>query len=150
MDLSAISGPDLVPQAVAKVLNIREEPGLSLTETLAQDLAPTELLLALDNCEHLIDACARLAYDLLGSCPNLRVLATSREAVGVTGEMIWPVHPLSSPDPRNFTAGELEGFESVRLFVERARYRRPNLRWTPATQCLWRRSAAVSTESRSP
>ncbi len=126
VDLATISDPALVTQAVARTLNVREEPGLSLTETLARDLASAEMLLVLDNCEHLVDACARLAHGLLGACPGLRILTTSREALAVDGEMIWLVHPLSWPKRSDFTAGELEGFESVRLFVERACYRLPN------------------------
>ena len=126
VELAPVSDPELVPQAVAQALMIREEPGRSLAETLVRDLAPTELLLVLDNCEHLIDACARLADVLLHACPNLRILATSRETLAVEGEMTWPVQPLSAPESRNLGAGELEQYESVRLFVERARYRKPN------------------------
>ena len=126
VELAPLSDPALVPQAVAQALMIREEPGRSLTETLARDLAPTELLLVMDNCEHLISSCARLANALLHACPGVRILATSREALAVVGEMGWPVPPLTSHEPDDLTAGELEAFESVRLFVERARYRRPN------------------------
>lgn len=87
-----------------------EEPGRSLTETLARDLGSTELLLVLDNCEHLVEACATLTDSLLHACQNLRILATSREALAVEGERNWPVKPLSSPEPRGFAAGELERF----------------------------------------
>jgi len=125
VELAPISEPALVPQAVARVLGIKEEPGRFLTETLVRDLASAEVLLVLDNCEHLVDACADLAYALLQACPDLRILATSREALAVEGERNWPVHPLSSPEAGGLTAGELERFESVQLFVERARYRRP-------------------------
>jgi predicted ATPase len=90
VELAPISEGALVAQAVADVMMIREEPGRSLTETLARDLATTELLLVLDNCEHLIEACADLADALLHSCPNLSILATSREALGVAGESQAP------------------------------------------------------------
>jgi predicted ATPase len=90
--------PSLVPQAVASVLGVREQPGRSLTETLSHYLRNRELLLVLDNCEHLIEACADLAETLLRSCPELRVLATSREALSIVGEVAWPVPSLSLPD----------------------------------------------------
>jgi predicted ATPase/DNA-binding CsgD family transcriptional regulator len=126
VELAPISDSDLVPQAVAQALMIREEPGRSLTETLARDLAPTRLLLVMDNCEHLISSCARLANVVLSACPEVRILATSREALAVEGEMGWPVQPLSAPEAGNLGAGELEHYEAVRLFVERARYRKPD------------------------
>ena len=125
VELAPISDSDLVPQAVAQALMIREEPGRSMTETLAGDLAAAELLLIMDNCEHLISSCARLANVVLSACPGVRILATSREALAVEGEMGWPVQPLSAPESGNLGAGELEHYESVRLFVERAGYRKP-------------------------
>jgi predicted ATPase/DNA-binding CsgD family transcriptional regulator len=126
VELAPISDPALVPQAVAQALMIREEPGRPMTETLARDLAPTRLLLVMDNCEHLISSCARLANVVLSACPGVRILATSREALAVEGEIAWPVQPLSVPKPGNLGAGELEHYEAVRLFVERARYRKPD------------------------
>ncbi len=125
VELAPISDPDLVPQAVARTLMIKEEPDRSLTETLTRDLGPTELLLVLDNCEHLVEACATLTEILLRSCPNLKILTSSREVLAIDGERNWPVYPLSSPTARGLDAEELERFESVRLFVERARYRLP-------------------------
>ena len=78
--------------------------------------------MVLDNCEHLVEACASLAEALLHSCPNLRILATSREALGVSGETLFAVPPLSLPDPRRLPAVEgLPRYEATRLFVERAR-----------------------------
>jgi non-specific serine/threonine protein kinase len=90
------------------------------------------LLLILDNCEHLLEASARLVDKLLDSCPRLRILATSREAIGVEGEIRWDVPPLSMPDPQHtLSPEELEGYESVRLFVERARGRDPTFYLSP-------------------
>jgi predicted ATPase/DNA-binding CsgD family transcriptional regulator len=126
VEFAPLSDPMLVPQAVAQALLIGEEPGRSMTETLERALAPTELLLVMDNCEHLISSCARLANVLLSACPGVRILATSREALAVEGEMGWPVQPLSAPASGNLGAGELEHYESVKLFVERARYRKPD------------------------
>ncbi len=121
VELASLSDPDLVAQAVASALGVREQPNRTLIETLADVLSEKELLLILDNCEHLVGACARLAEALLRSCPNLRILATSREVLGVAGEISWPVPPLSLPDSRHSPSiEELSGYEAVRLFVERA------------------------------
>ncbi len=126
VELAPISDPALVPQAVAQVLRVHEAPGRSLTRAITEDLSDLEILIVLDNCEHLVEACADLADALLRSCPNLKILATSRETLGVVGERNYPVPPLSSPETRDLDAGKLEDFESVRLFVERARYRQPD------------------------
>ena len=122
VELAPVSDPELVAQAVAQVLMIREEPDRSLIETLAHDLAPTELLLVLDNCEHLIEACVRLTGELLRACPNLSILATSREALGIAGESNWLVPSLSLPDPEHPPSFEsLTDYGAINLFVERAR-----------------------------
>jgi predicted ATPase len=90
------------------------------------------LLLIVDNCEHLLEAVARLVDRLLDSCSHLRILATSREAIGVEGEIRWDVPPLSVPEPKGTPSPEeLEAYESVRLFVERARGRDPSFTLSP-------------------
>jgi predicted ATPase/DNA-binding CsgD family transcriptional regulator len=125
--LAPISDPDLVPQAVASVLSVREVPGRSVTDALVEHLEEREVLLLLDNCEHLVASCASLSDTLLHACPKLRILATSREALGVAGERNWLVPSLSSPDPHTLPQiEELGCIESVHLFVERARSRRPD------------------------
>src|SRR5262249_2794668 len=83
VDLAPLADGALVPQAVAAAVGVREAPGRPLVATVTDALRPRRLLLVLDNCEHLLDACARLADALLRACPHLRVLATSREALGV-------------------------------------------------------------------
>ena len=121
VELAPLADPSLVPQAVASVLGVRERPGRSPTETLSNYLGSRKVLLVLDNCEHLVEACAELAEALLRSCPELRVLATSREALGITGEVAWPVPSLSLPDLRRLPDIEsLPRYEAARLFVERA------------------------------
>jgi hypothetical protein len=95
VELAPLSDPSLVPQAVASALGVREQPNRSLTETLSDNLRTRKLLLVLDNCEHLIEACATLVEALLCSSPELRALATSRQALGIVGEVAWPVPPLS-------------------------------------------------------
>jgi predicted ATPase len=87
------------------------------------------MLLVVDNCEHLIEAVVRLVDAILDSCAGLRVLATSRETLGAAGEVAWMVPSLTVPEAS--TAGRLEGYESVRLFVERARQRDPSFVFTP-------------------
>ena len=85
VELAPLSDPDLVPQAVASVLGVKETPGTPLLEPLADHLRRKHLLLVVDNCEHLVEACAELADALLRRCPDLSILATSREALGVVG-----------------------------------------------------------------
>jgi len=99
VELAALADPSLVPQAAASVLRVDEQPGRALSDTLVGYLRPKSLLLVLDNCEHLLAACAHLADTLLRACPDLRILATSREGLGVPGETLWRVPSLSVPDP---------------------------------------------------
>jgi predicted ATPase len=86
VEVAPLADPSLVPQAVASTVGAREQPGRSLTETLSDHLPARKLLLVLDNCEYLIEACVTLVEVLLCSCPKLRVLATSREALEIVGE----------------------------------------------------------------
>ena len=122
VELAPLSEPGLVADAVGEALGLRDTAGPSALQTLTGALRARSLLLLLDNCEHLVDACAELVDALLRSCPSLRVLATSREALGVAGETAWLVPPLSLPAegaPAALSAEDRS--EAVRLFVERAR-----------------------------
>jgi non-specific serine/threonine protein kinase len=131
VDLAPLSDPSLVPQVVASTLGVREQPGRSLPETLSAYLGSKKVLLVLDNCEHLIETCAELAEALLHSCPELRILATSREALGITGEVAWLVPSLSLPDIRRLPDIEsLPQYESAHLFVERAAAVKPTFALT--------------------
>jgi predicted ATPase len=122
VELAPLSDPDLVPQAVASVLGVRGTPGTPLLDSLCLHLESREVLLVVDNCEHLVGACASLAETLLRRCPELRILATSREAFGVPGEALFFVPPLSLPDPRRLPAVDgLLSYEAAGLFVERVR-----------------------------
>ena len=96
-ELGALADPALVPQAVAAAVGVREEPGRPLLATLTDALRPKRLLLVLDNCEHLLDACAGLADALLRACPHVRLLGTSREALGIAGEVPYRVPSLALP-----------------------------------------------------
>ena len=131
-DLAPLSDPGLVPQAVAVALGVTGQPGRPLPELLLDDLAPRRLLLVLDNCEHLVESCAALVEALLPACPGVRVLATSREALRVAGEVVWPAPPLETPPPGEVAPDVLAGCEAVALFVERARAVRPDFALTPA------------------
>src|SRR5688572_17373396 len=101
----------LVPQAVAKVLNVVEQAGTSLMDTLLDLLGDRQILLVLDNCEHLLGTCAQLVEAFAG-CPNLKVLATSREPLGVIGEALYPVLPLALP-ATHISLDEIRRVESV-------------------------------------
>lgn len=132
VELAGLSEGVLVAQAFAGALGVREQPGRPLADTMVDALRERSLLLVVDNCEHLVDEAARMVETLLDHCPDLRVLATSREVLGVAGELAWRVPSLSLPDPRHpLGVGDLWGYGSARLFVERARNRRPGFEPTP-------------------
>src|SRR5215212_2343033 len=132
VELAPLSEEVLVAKAVAEALEVPERPAEPLADTLAEVLRNRELLLILDNCEHLLEAAARLVDRLLDSCSHLRIMATSREAIGVEGEVRWVVPPLSVPELRGTPSSEeLGAYESVRLFGERARERDPSFSLSP-------------------
>ncbi len=123
--LDSITDPAFVPQEIAASLGIREQPGRSPTQALVDVLARRTLLLVLDNCEHLIEACAVVAQALLQRCPGVTILATSREPLGVGGETAWPVPSLRTPGDEATGLEEIRSCESVQLFVDRARHALP-------------------------
>ncbi len=127
VELAALSDPALVPQAVADVLGVQEQAGKPIQQTLVNALKAKRLLLVLDNCEHLVAACASLTADLLRACPDVHLLASSREPLNVAGEQVYRVPSLSMPDPKRAqTLESLSQFEAVRLFIERAQAVRPS------------------------
>ena len=133
VELAPLAEPTLVVQAVASTFQVREAAGRSLLDLLVDYLQPKSLLLVLDNCEHLVSACAQLVSALLRACPGVKVLATSREALGIAGETTYHVPPLSRPDPRRRPSLEaLTQFESVQLFVERGVHSQPRFALTEA------------------
>ena len=131
VELAPLSAAELVPRQIAAALGI-QEGSRPAVDALRELLRERRLLLVLDNCEHLVDACARLVELLLRGAPGLRVLATSREALGVAGERAWLVPPLSLPDDRHVLPDEVAGAPAVRLFVERAREIAPGFALTEA------------------
>jgi predicted ATPase/DNA-binding SARP family transcriptional activator len=125
--LAPLSEAELVEQAVAQALGVREQPNRPLLETLKDTLRTKKMLLVLDNCEHLLEAVVGLVDALLDCCPGLRVLVTSRETLNAAGEVNWVVPSLTAADVQGpSTLPELEAYESVRLFVDRARQRDPS------------------------
>jgi predicted ATPase/class 3 adenylate cyclase len=149
VEFATITDAALVIETVAAALDLRQEAGRPLATTLTAFLRSRLCLLVFDNCEHVVAACANLAEMLLRSCPQLRILASSREPLGIVGETAWPLAPLSLPDHwRDLAAGpdalaRLSQFEAVRLFIERATVARPAFRATTENipviaQICWR------------
>ena len=120
VELAPLAEARLVPQEVASVFGVREEPSVELLATLVKALKPKQLLLLLDNCEHLIDASARLCEALIAGCANIRILATSREVLRVPGEATFRVPSLAVPDPGASVVQALTQYAAVRLFIDRA------------------------------
>ena len=138
IDLAALADPSQTCHALAEALGVRESAGRSLPDEVAGHLADKKLLLLLDNCEHLVAACARLCNDLLRRCPGVSIVATSREPLGVPGEHVFPVAPLATPDrpgradllppEGHATDAWLDRYPALRLFTERARAAAPDFR----------------------
>ena len=118
---------------MASALGVGEEPGRPLLDTLADAVSPRRLLLVLDNCEHLIDACAAVCQRLLDASPGLIMITTSREPLRVAAETVWPVHPLSvAPDGAAAAPGDAIRYEAIRLFAARAAASLPEFAVGPA------------------
>lgn len=131
VELAPIANPALVPRAVAAALSVREQRARPMTETLIIHLRGRRSLLLLDNCEHVIGACAELATSLLQSCPDLTILATSQEPLAVAGEHAWRVPPLPVPAAAEAVTPEtMAAYHSVRLFCDRARAVHPGFELT--------------------
>ena len=145
VELAPLADPAYLAPALAAVFGVREQAGQLLLQVVIDYLRAKRLLLILDNCEHLIDACARLADDLLHACPGLKILASSREALGLAGETAYRVPSLALPDAHAAAAtpDSLARSEAVRLFVERAHAAQPRFALTasnvPAVAALCRR-----------
>jgi predicted ATPase/class 3 adenylate cyclase/tetratricopeptide (TPR) repeat protein len=123
VELAPLADAALVPSAVATALGLREEPDKPLLTTLRDFLSQRQLLIILDNCEHLVEACAHFADSVLRTSHATRILASSREPLTISGELAWRVSPLPTPDPKAQTSIlQLTQFAAVRLFIERARF----------------------------
>jgi len=146
VDLAPLGDPKLVPWAVAKALAIQAPPGQEIADTLIGWLASRRVLLVLDNAEHLLDACAQLADRLLRQCARLALLVTSRERLGIEGELNYRVPSLSMP--ADDASDGLLASEAVRLLVDRARLQRPDFEATaadaPALAAICRRLDGIA------
>ena len=131
VELAPLTDPGLVPQAVASVIGVKEEAGRPVVEALATYVKDQRMLLILDNCEHVVHACAEVAKQLLQAGSRLKILASSREPLRLTGETTYPVQPLAVPAPTEHESPTaLAQYESVRLFAERAVAAQPSFRVT--------------------
>jgi predicted ATPase/DNA-binding SARP family transcriptional activator len=127
VELAALADPSLVGNSVAAAFGVREG-SRPIIETLQKRLRSARVLLVLDNCEHVIEACAELAHGLLSACEGLRLLATSREPLNIGGEVIWEVRGLALPGTRALPSlAELNTYAAIRLFVERAAASQPGI-----------------------
>jgi predicted ATPase/class 3 adenylate cyclase len=121
VELAAVSDENAVASAISEALGIAGQPGRAVLEALLDALAPQDVLIVLDNCEHLIGACAKTADVILRRCSRVHLLATSREPLGIGGETIYQLPPLSLPGPGDTGVAAAESSDAVALFVERAR-----------------------------
>jgi non-specific serine/threonine protein kinase len=133
VDLSALTESIQVPHSVAAAFGLREQPGQSIARLLVDFLEDRRVLVVLDNCEHLLDACAALSEQLLRTCAGLHILATSREALGVPAETRWSLPPMQIPPIDAARPSDVAASESVQLFYERARAVQPAFRHTAET-----------------
>lgn len=129
LDLAPIRDAELVVAEAAQVLGVREEPGVTLLQALCGHLKSRHALLILDNCEHVIEVCARMANAVLKAAPYVRILASSREVLRTPGEQVYPVLPLPVP-ARGDALGALSRSTAVRLFIDRARLHKPSFSLT--------------------
>jgi predicted ATPase len=120
VELAPVAEPELVARTVAAVLQVREEPGRPMLDTLAGAVGDRSLLVVLDNAEHVLGAAAKLADAVMRSCPRACLLVTSREPLGAGGEHVFRVPPMAVPPAGLAAPGPLAAFESVQLFTERA------------------------------
>ena len=133
VDLAPVADAARVAQEVASVLDVHEEPGRPLLDTLLEYLRRHELLIVLDNCEHLVESCAFFAATVLHGSATTRILATSREALGIVGELTWPMPTLSAADPDAHPLPEqLMSYAATQLFVQRAVEAAPKFELTAA------------------
>lgn len=131
VELAPVTDPALIPQTLLSIFSLREDRHRSALNVLVDYLRSKTLLLLLDNCEHLIGTCAQISAALLQSCPKVRILASSREALGITGEVAYRVPSLDTPNPENLPPlDQLERADSIRLFIDRAATAKPGFTLT--------------------
>ncbi len=125
VELASVQNPELVAVAIAAALDVRTEGAQDVLRELTMALRNRDLLVVIDNCEHLLDACGVLVHQVLRSCPNVTVLATSREPLGIEGESVYWLQSLTTPAPDTLDPTQVAAFESVQLLVDRMRSHQP-------------------------
>ena len=125
VELAPVRDPEAVPSAVGDALDMQQRPNRSLPDSIVEVLGAQHLLLVLDNCEHVLDTTSELVELILRWCPNVHVLATSREPLGIPAEVVWSVPPLPVPASRDEPLASLGEIAAVQLFVERASAAQP-------------------------
>lgn len=149
VELATVTDPDRVVEMAANAVGLREEPGEPLRASFIRFLCGRRILLILDNCEHLLAECATLAAEILRNCGTLKILATSRIALGIAGERVWGVPPLAVIDPKrdlfqvSDVVATVSQYEAVRLFIDRAAAVKPGFALTrenaaAIAQICWR------------
>ena len=135
VELAPLADPSRVAHSVMEAINLQEDPTRDPLDRLTSYLGDQRVLIALDNCEHVIDAATQISDALVSSCPHVTVLATSREALSIPGEVAWRVPPLSLPagDAAALPVASLAQYDAVRLFIDRAKKARPNFAVTDQT-----------------
>src|SRR5204862_1976366 len=133
VELAPLRAQSAVAAAVGDALDVQQRPNRSLPDSIVEMLASQHLLLVLDNCEHVLDTTSELVELILRWCPNVRVLATSREPLGIPAEVVWSVPPLPIPTDRADPIAALAEIPAVELFVERARAARHDFELDDAT-----------------
>ncbi|MEU6879098.1 LuxR C-terminal-related transcriptional regulator [Streptomyces sp. NPDC046712] len=137
VELAELTDASLLAATVAERLGLRDQSFRDPVDTVTEHLANREILLVIDNCEHLVDDVAMFTSTLIRACPRVRVLATSRQSLGVYGEAVLPVPPLPAPDPdRSLDPEALARYDSIRLFIERARAVQPSFDITADNQAV--------------
>jgi non-specific serine/threonine protein kinase len=133
IDLSPISDPNFVSKAISDVLSIKEEPDKPIVDTLIESIKEKSLLILLDNCEHLIQECAEIVHKLLNTVKGIRILATSREALNIEGEVVWRIPLMAFPPGSDSIKDikEINQYEAIRLFVDRAGSSQPGFSLNP-------------------
>ncbi len=137
VDLASLADATYLPQTVAKTLGLHDQGARSSLEAMIDFLRPHKVLIVLDNCEHLVQACAYLAESLLLSCPDVSLIATSRELLGVPGEILFHVPPLPTPSSQSsIPVDTVMQYAAVELFVSRARAVQPDFSLNPDNSAM--------------
>ncbi len=131
MELATITVPEHIKQTTAEIFKNKEQPGATLTQIITHYLVGKKILLILDSCEHLINACSEIAEQILKATAEITILCTSREALNIADEAAWRTPSLSLPgNTKELSVDELSQYEAIQLFVDSAKHKQPEFRLT--------------------